>query len=191
MTARTQVPDEFQDRVQPSPKQVPFIRRLVNERDLSSLDQVQIKWLSEQLVNDDANAFVGVPVSRASDIINKLLTLPKKDPWERSDTPDVPAGRYAVENEDGVLRFYVVDRPTEGRWAGFIFLSVMASDEKHPIKGEAKNVILKKIAVDPKAAMQRYGYEIGRCGICGRTLTNEESRRLGIGPICAGKQGWL
>ena len=30
----------------------------------------------------------------------------------------------------------------------------------------------------------------GSCGHCGRTLTNEESRARGIGPICAGKMGW-
>lgn len=34
------------------------------------------------------------------------------------------------------------------------------------------------------AARERYGREIGRCGICNRTLTDEESRRIGIGPVC-------
>lgn len=36
---------------------------------------------------------------------------------------------------------------------------------------------------------QIYGQELGHCGRCGRTLTNEASRYLGIGPECATK-GW-
>ena len=102
-----------------------------------------------------------------------------------TEVPDVPAGRYAVENEDGDLRFYKVDRPEEGRWAGYTFLSVQASDEFHPIKGSARAVILGKIAVDPKAASARYGTLLGSCGVCGRTLTDETSRARGIGPECA------
>jgi hypothetical protein len=31
----------------------------------------------------------------------------------------------------------------------------------------------------------RYGMLIGKCGVCGRTLTDEESRANGIGPVCA------
>lgn len=35
-----------------------------------------------------------------------------------------------------------------------------------------------------KAAQVLFGREIGRCGVCGKTLTDETSRRLGIGPVC-------
>lgn len=102
--------------------------------------------------------------------------------------PDVPAGRYAVETEEGHLAFYCVDRPDEGKWAGYTFVKVMASDEEHAVKGAARNAVLAKIvAAGPKAASIRYGQEIGCCGVCGRTLTDEESRAKGIGPICAAK----
>lgn len=101
--------------------------------------------------------------------------------------PDVPAGRYAVDNAEGVLRFYVVDRPDEGRWAGRTFVSVLASDERHPVKGDAARAVLAKIAEDPRAASIRFGRELGVCGVCGRTLTDEASRAAGIGPVCAGK----
>lgn len=101
--------------------------------------------------------------------------------------PDVPEGRYAVEI-DGTLKFYQVDRPTEGRWAGFLFLKVQASDETYPIKNkETKAAILAEIAKDSYAALLRYGQEIGRCGHCNRTLTDETSRARGIGPICINK----
>lgn len=104
--------------------------------------------------------------------------------------PDVPAGHYAVETEAGHLAFYEVDRPTEGRWAGRTFVSVLASDERHPVRGAATAAVLAKIAADPRAAMLRYGQEIGRCGHCHRTLTQEDSRRRGIGPICAQGMGF-
>jgi hypothetical protein len=41
-----------------------------------------------------------------------------------------------------------------------------------------------------EAEAAEFGKLYGVCAICGRTLTNEESIERGIGPICAGKQGW-
>ena len=102
---------------------------------------------------------------------------------------DVPAGRYAVEI-DGVLGFFKVDCPTEGRWAGYVFVKQMASDTEYPVRGTRRGVVLDAIAVDPQAASVRYGREIGACGVCGRTLTDEDSRARGIGPVCADKMGW-
>ena len=45
----------------------------------------------------------------------------------------------------------------------------------------------KIIAAGAEDAMRRYGREIGECGHCGRTLTNDASRAAGIGPVCAVK----
>jgi hypothetical protein len=50
--------------------------------------------------------------------------------------------------------------------------------------------ILDRIAADPVGAAERYGLEIGKCGICHRTLTNDISRARGIGPVCAERWGW-
>jgi hypothetical protein len=111
-------------------------------------------------------------------------------------TDPVPAGRYALElpghpDDRPSIRFYKVDRPTEGRWAGFVFLKVQAGDDEHPIKArDEKARILAAIGADIKGAMLRYGREIGACGHCGRTLTNDDSRARGIGPVCIGKMGW-
>jgi hypothetical protein len=40
---------------------------------------------------------------------------------------------------------------------------------------------------DPQAAAVAYGRDTGRCSCCGRLLTDPESVRVGIGPICAGR----
>ncbi|QPX62159.1 hypothetical protein PBI_INDLOVU_44 [Mycobacterium phage Indlovu] len=106
----------------------------------------------------------------------------------------VPAGRYAIETEDGAtnaLAFYKVDRPTEGRWAGYVFVKLMVSDGEQRMSFAASKSIMAKIAeAGAEAASARYGHEIGECGVCGRTLTNDDSRARGIGPVCASKNGW-
>ena len=50
---------------------------------------------------------------------------------------------------------------------------------------------LAEVAKDPSAAARAYGLRTGQCSICGRELTNAESRARGIGPICAGRFGFL
>lgn len=110
--------------------------------------------------------------------------------WSPGKPCPFPAGRYAILDE-GVTKFFKIDAPDEGRWAGYVFVKIQASDELHPIKDrEYKTRIINEIAKDPQAAMLAYGRELGHCGHCGRTLTNEESRAAGIGPVCAGKMGW-
>lgn len=134
-----------------------------------------------------------VTVGRASRYIDRLLELRKSQPKQatRTPVPDVPAGRYAVDTDEGHLAFYKVDRPTEGKWAGRTFVTlVLGGGGRQRMPWKQSVAVLVKIAQDPQAAMERYGRELGQCGHCGRDLTNEESRARGIGPVCAGKMGW-
>lgn len=102
-------------------------------------------------------------------------------------TPDVPAGRYAVRGTDGEVKFYKIDKPTDGKWAGRTFVSVQASDDLHPVRNHSQRVgILAAILVDVQGARKLYGQELGVCGDCGRTLTSEW-RKVGIGPVCSQK----
>jgi hypothetical protein len=54
---------------------------------------------------------------------------------------------------------------------------------------EAQVDAIKRIAADPDAASRLFGLEFKRCGVCGRGLTNDISRELGIGPVCRERVG--
>jgi hypothetical protein len=161
-----------------SDKQLALINTLLDEREVDpkfNLSMEEIRKAAKVLSSGDASRW-----------INRLLQLPKKEsqPTFERNFPDVLPGRYALDTPDGI-KFYRVDRPTEGRWAGWTFVSVQASDDLYPVKGyQAKLGILEDIAKDPLGASSLYGRELGRCGVCGKTLTNATSRRLGIGPKC-------
>jgi len=160
-----------------SPKAIGYARALLETR------QVPEAWLpaaEDALTQGDAR--------RVSTLIDALKPLPWKAlPDVIGKALDVPAGRYAVATEAGPLGFYRVSRPTEGRWAGRTFVTVQASDDEHPVRGLAATAVLGKIAADPEGASTTYGRELGVCGVCGRTLTDEASRAAGIGPVCAAK----
>jgi len=102
---------------------------------------------------------------------------------DRAPRPEVPEGRYAVLTDDGHLAFYRV-RVAD---TGFISVELQVSDEHQPLAWKTAVAVLRKIEVDPKAAAIRYGQELGVCGVCGRTLTDEASRAAGIGPVCSSR----
>lgn len=130
------------------------------------------KWTAGRTGN--ASAWIDRMLSKERELSNRARTAPVQ----------VADGRYAVE-EDGVLRFFKVKN---GNRPGFVFLDIQASDEWHSVRNVVRiRMVLALIAQDPKAAMIRYGQELGECGHCGRTLTDAASRAAGIGPICASK----
>ena len=98
-------------------------------------------------------------------------------------------GRYAVLMTDK-LRFFRVNTPTEGRWAKFTFVNeVFGGGNKIAIRNrQVRESVLTAIANDSDA-LARYGQELGECGVCGRELTDEQSRAIGIGPVCREKLG--
>lgn len=136
------------------------------------------------VAEDAIRAWAGsVDKTLVSEKINWLKTQPKA---VVTPVADVPEGRYAVTGEQGQTVFVKVDRPTEGTHKGRTFVKVQAGSEFHNLPWTPAKAILTKIEHDgPKAASIRYGKELGVCGVCGRTLTNEESRSAGIGPKCA------
>lgn len=46
------------------------------------------------------------------------------------------------------------------------------------------------LSKDPLAAAVAYGKRFGKCSVCNRALSDEESVNRGIGPVCASRFGW-
>ena len=160
-------------------KQIEFIKSLALTRDLAPDYREMIDQLIPMLEDQQ------IPRPVASRVIDKMKTFPNlpKEDVRVTDEMEMPnAGRYAIEH-GGQMRFFKVDRPTQGKWAGFTFLSEQAGDEEFPVRGPRRKAILQALVNDSQA-MARYGQEIGVCGACGRTLTDELSRELGLGPVC-------
>jgi len=159
-----------------SPKQVSFLRSLYVERDVTGID---------------APDWDALTANRAHNLIDVLVTRPKLHaaPAPVVEVAPFPAGFYAVSvpGDAQELAFFELDIPTEGRWAGRVFLSQLASDERYPVRGARRTTVMALIAEDYKAAGARFGQTIGRCCRCHRTLTDEASRAAGIGPDCAGR----
>lgn len=162
-----------------SDKAINFLVALSNERSTVAED-VAREWAER------------VDAREVSAKIDWLKTQPKiVNSGVGTRQYDVPAGRYAVTGNDGQTVFVKVSRPTDGPFAGKVFVNVQAGDELIRVSPAVRDALLAKIEQQgPAEASKRYGREIGSCGVCGRTLTDEESRAAGIGPVCAAKTGW-
>lgn len=105
----------------------------------------------------------------------------KNTPW-----PDVPEGHYATPSRTGTndLDFWRVDRPEKGSWKGYTFVKrIIGGHPDTNVRGKEARQALEAIqAAGVEAARTRYGQEIGQCWKCNRSLTDELSRQLGIGP---------
>lgn len=179
---RSAVPDQFQN-LGPtaSEPQLNYLRGLRGGKDLSSLTPEQRAWIEDA----DFDTFPSeLPMKRMSTVIEQLKELPWMERTRKKGAQSgVADGRYAIPKPDGTLMFYSVKN-------GYArtFVDVWASDARWPVQNEMeRNRILSAIKADPLAG-PRFGQEIGRCYVCGRTLTDETSRALGIGPVCRGDE---
>lgn len=121
----------------------------------------------------------------------------------KSGAQPVPRGSYAVPtsllpgtytNETNFYSVWIKDldahqvniTPGEHPWTVRQYLS----DERVKIVRATQYRVLDILTTDPSGFAAMYGHMIGKCGICGRKLTNDVSRDRGIGPICAERWGW-
>lgn len=181
-------------------RQLDFIKRLAEERKLEGdrYDEEHGRKAAyvAKVVTGEASPDTGA----ASRIIEWLMELPMRAsrqertraPRAREAFPEVPEGRYALRHVEGAVSdpaFYKIDRPTEGRWAGYTFVNEQSGENRLPIRDDAsKRAILERIAEDPIRAAKLYGTELGHCARCGRELTDDTSRAFGIGPDC--REAW-
>lgn len=101
--------------------------------------------------------------------------------------------RFAVDTEEGAVNSLAFWRISPSRDGNMFYLNQVIGGQgpvKVRMSPEAMIAIAEKIiAAGPVEAMVRYGLELGECGHCGRELTNDESRAMGIGPHCRKHMG--
>lgn len=113
---------------------------------------------------------------------------------QAADFPNVTDGFYAVPGMAGGadLVFFQVQAPTEGSWKGCLFVKrIVGGHEPERVGETSARAWLAKVSTPERvlASKRLYGQQIGSCGECGRTLTNDESRAYGIGPVCLAAMG--
>lgn len=190
----------------PTDKQVSFIRSLAGQvaQTLPSRHAGIPATVEQELEH-------GMSKRRASAFIDRLLVLREEAKVEARkqaqpkakgtglDLSGLHGGYYAVRTEDGV-KFFKVDviRDENNKWNGWVFVRAQASDDLYRIGSQKPGEtymgksadVLAEIVKDEQAAFALYGHELGKCGVCGRTLTDEDSRRKGIGPVCEANVGF-
>jgi hypothetical protein len=170
-----------------TPAQLQFIRKLLAERQGNPQAESVRDALNERRDHGP------ITKRQASGAITELLTIEATAPAAKAPacTTTVPEGHYATTSRTGAndLDFWRVDRPTEGKWAGRVFVKrVIGGRADSPVRGtEASQALAAIELAGPAAAGQLYGQEVGRCYACNRHLTDATSRQLGIGPDCRAK----
>ena len=178
-----------------SERQLAYLRSLLEEREIPA----DSPYAAEPWRNLSVLAKLGK--AQASTAIGDLRTFSRKTvtPSAATEQPAspaislVPAGRFALRNVPGYaneISFFKIDKPTEGRWRGRTFANYYVSDNTVPVRGAGAEKVLSLIAANVEGAFALYGAETSTCGVCGRKLTDDESRARGIGPVCANKMGF-
>ena len=123
----------------------------------------------------------------------QVLTL-ERPAVQQQQTPkvEVPDGYYAVPSATGNndLDFYRLNHGKPGgKWEHFQFVTrIIGGHPEFPVKGSEGRAAKERIAAyGYEAAGMLYASELGNCYICNKTLTDELSRQLGIGPVCRKK----
>lgn len=85
------------------------------------------------------------------------------------------------------------------QWEGMIFVKtgekklgfIKAGQFKPKLEcTDAETAAVIDVCQDPHKAANAFCKAWSTCGVCGRTLTNDNSIEKGIGPICEEKMGW-
>lgn len=119
-----------------------------------------------------------------SEFIGEMLKQPYVEESAKSYFDKLDNGKYALRNlDDNDVRFYAITGESVRK---LYELTGGAGDFKfqriyRPVG------ILKRIAKDPVAAFALFGIEIGKCGRCGSPLTQDHTRKRGIGDTCYAK----
>lgn len=152
-----------------------------------------LRSLLGRVGQDVAVADLGDLTSKAASalidaLIEQAKKLPVTPPPVDVDPDLTPAGCYRLRFSGSDLNVKI-DRPTSGRWAGFVFVKTLDEHgfEQRLSRADTKGVLTAIAEMGAKESSAEYGRYSGVCGVCHRTLTNPDSIQAGIGPVCASR----
>lgn len=169
--------------------QVKLLAELLGELKEFELGRARCLWRALAQISHQGELTIGVAGVLITRLISQLRTHREVKASFDSDAQKritVPDGRYAVRGDDNVVRFYRL-ATSKGR-KGYQNVFVYASDEQHLVPLKVHNGIRQQIVaagIDGSATL--FGIESAKCYKCGRRLTDENSRALGVGPECIKK----
>lgn len=157
--------------------QVRFVKKLVNDRVVTMLDEDPNAVLTAVL--EDSGA---VDRREVSKLIDAMLALPKRS---KPAVQVADLGYYLVDGN----HLYVVSESQDGkrRYAKRLEFSEFGRATWVYARGAVQALAeqnIPKLTVEEAAVL---GRRHGVCVLCGRTLTDPASVEAGIGPICAGR----
>lgn len=169
-------------------RQAKYISDLAETRQMEDADKA---FLLEHMKSFDTKL-----ASKWIDALRRLPPLPPKPKAQGKWTvPDsIPDGRYAVKNPKKVWVFFrIVTKEDRVNGLSYrVVQKVLGSPGNFRYDRVTKDewlLAVDEIAKDPGLFSQMFGIQVGVCGVCGSPLTDPDSIRLGIGPICARKYG--
>lgn len=170
--------------------QTSYMRKLAHE--VTGDGDAYVKAINAKYVDGLSTTAASAEIKHLKSLQDgaRPLVQPKK---KAAATTSAPAGRYAVDlpgNSGSTL--VEVTKPTSGPWSGYTFVKtvpLMSEIASEPIKGEVAIKVLAAIEADPRGSAGMYGRITGRCGQCGRRLSDPSSVSLGVGPECSSKFG--
>lgn len=175
-------------------KQTGFISKLLTEKKLTVTTVASI----------NAELGAGISKMRASNLISYLLKQPRATVALTVAAPSpldgLPHSRYALDTDllrltltsvaiDTNDTLFVEIREYKGRTYMRRLVGNPGDFLRFRVSREDERVIADAIRVNPLEAAQRFGERFAVCGKCGAPLTDEESRRLSLGPVCKGAFG--
>jgi len=122
---------------------------------------------------------------KAAPVVSAPAQTPPATPARaRLNFAEILDGNYAIDEGDDLIKFYRVSTSK----SGFKNVQVRASDALYMQYGKAGIAILHRIVTAGLAESQMlFSTKMDACWMCGRSLTDKESRARGMGPDCASK----
>ena len=193
-----------------SQAQIQFINSLKEQFDPSNEQAAQALDLGRALWQ--AGAF---DKPAASAVIDALKAAPRLAPQQATETPEgmhkfdgaIYKVQKAVHGSGNLYAKVLVRETHEGRCAGHMeqgpsgfdapleYCEDQATctqwvDGETTVTFEYAPGAIRNLSEDTRLSLdeaKEFGTLYGTCIVCGRTLTNEESIKAGIGPVCSGR----